>query len=458
VLILILLTDRLPDYRTLTDRRPSGDLGLPKDRVSKRSVDAHFWPPGKDREFLWDDALSGFGIAAFPSGKKTYVAQFRKDGRSRRVAIGDHGRLTPEEARSQAKKMLGQVEQGADPVDERRKACAVRTFREVADEFMRAHVEAKRKQHTKENYRAIIDRQILPAIGNKRIVDLRLYDVTQLHRRLSKAPYAANRAVAIVSSIWNWVAKSGEVVFADNPAKGVERFPERKRERFLTREEFARLGDALREAETTGLPWTVDETAPTAKHAPKQRRRTRIDEHAAGAIRLLILTGARLREILHAKWEHVDLERGVIFLEDSKTGAKPVYLSAAAQEVLSSLKRIEGNPFIIPGAGADAPRSDLKKPWAAVSRAAGLEGVRLHDFRHSFASFGAGASLGLPIIGKLLGHSQPATTARYAHLDADPMRRAVDTIGSAIAGAMDRGKLAEIVQWDDARSGANRKA
>jgi integrase len=425
---------------------------MPTDRVSKRSVDALVCPPQKDRIFLWDDALSGFGVAAFPSGKKTYVAQFRKDGRSRRVAIGDHGRLTPEEARSQAKKMLGQVEQGADPVDERRKARAIRTFREVADEFMRAHVEAKRKQHTKENYRAILDRQILPAIGNKRILDLRLYDVTQLHRRMSKAPYAANRAIAIVSSIWNWAAKSGEVVFADNPAKGVERFPERKRERFLTREEFARLGDALREAETTGLPWTVDETARTAKHTPKAGRRTRIDEHAAGAIRLLILTGARLREILHAKWESVDLERGVIFLADSKTGARPVYLSAAAQEVLASLKRIEGNPFIIPGAGAGAPRADLKKPWAAVSRAAGLKGVRLHDLRHSFASFGAGASLGLPIIGKLLGHSQPATTARYAHLDADPMRRAVDTIGSAISGAMDRGKSAEILQLDSAKS------
>ena len=190
MLILILLTDRLPDYRTLTDRRPSGDLGLPKDRVSKRSVDAHFCPPGKDREFLWDDALSGFGVAAFPSGKKTYVAQFRKDGRSRRVAIGDHGRLTPEEARSQAKKMLGQVEQGADPVDERRKARAVRTFREVADEFMRAHVEAKRKQHTKENYRAIIDRQILPAIGNKRIVDLRLDRRLAPVRRDATAPQA----------------------------------------------------------------------------------------------------------------------------------------------------------------------------------------------------------------------------------------------------------------------------
>jgi integrase len=150
----------------------------------------------------------------------------------------------------------------------------------------------------------------------------------------------------------------------------------------------------------------------------------------------LILTGARLREILNAKWEQIDIERGLIFLADSKTGRKPLYLSAAAQEVLADIPRIEGNPHVIAGAKDGAPRSDLKKPWAAVGRAAGLEGVRIHDLRHSFASFGTGASLGLPIIGKLLGHSQPATTARYAHLDADPMRRAANTIGATISAAM----------------------
>jgi integrase len=152
----------------------------------------------------------------------------------------------------------------------------------------------------------------------------------------------------------------------------------------------------------------------------------------------LILTGARLREILHAKWEQIDIEHGLIFLADSKTGKKPLYLSAAGQKVLADLPRIEGNPHLIAGAKDGAPRADLKKPWAAVSRAAGLEGVRIHDLRHSFASFGAGASLGLPIIGKLLGHSQPTTTARYAHLDADPMRRAVETIGATIDAAMNR--------------------
>ncbi len=207
-----------------------------------------------------------------------------------------------------------------------------------------------------------------------------------------------------------------------------------------------RLGAALSEGETEGLSWDVDETNPKAKHLAKpENRRVKLDPFAVAAIRLLILTGARLREILHAQWSQVDLERGVIFLADSKTGRKPIYLSAAAQAVLASLPRIQGNPHIIAGAKEGAPRADLKKPWAAVCRAAGLEGVRLHDLRHSFASFGAGASLGLPIIGKLLGHTQAATTARYAHLDADPLRRAADTIGATIAAALDGGKSATII-------------
>lgn len=190
----------------------------------------------------------------------------------------------------------------------------------------------------------------------------------------------------------------------------------------------------------------MDDTKPKAKHAPKtDKRRSKLDPYAVAAIRLLILTGARLREILDAHWQHVDLERGVIFLADSKTGRKAVYLSATAQALLASLLRIDGNSHIIAGAKDGAPRADLKKPWRAVTKAAGLEGIRLHDLRHSFASFGAGASLGLPIIGKLLGHSQPATTARYAHLDADPMRRAVETIGTTISAAMNRKPGAEIV-------------
>ena len=164
------------------------------------------------------------------------------------------------------------------------------------------------------------------------------------------------------------------------------------------------------------------------------------------ALRLLVLTGARLREILHLKWTEIDVERGMAFLPDSKTGKKPLYLSAAALAVLNGLSRVNGNPHVIAGQNGGA-RADLKRPWAAVSRAAGLSSVRIHDLRHSFASVGAGASMGLPVIGRLLGHSQPATTARYAHLDADPMRRAADTIGATISAAMN-GEGSNVVSID----------
>jgi integrase len=385
---------------------------MPKGRISKRSVDALTCPQSKDRAFLWDEALAGFGVAAFPSGKKAYVVQFRQNGRSRRATIGEHGRLTPDEARTEAKKLLGAVAQGSDPIAERQKERGVWTFAAVADEFMRLHIQAKRKPRTAHKFGRILRLHILPAIGSKRITDVRRADVARLHSEMSDTPAQANKVPLIVSAIWSFAVKRDEVALADNPARGIERYREERRERLLSSEEMARLGDALAEAEPRFGPFAI------------------------AAVRLLVLTGARLREILHAKWEYVDIERGVIFLPDSKTGRKPVYLSAAALVVLAELPRLEGNPFIIPGERSGKPKADLGRPWAAVTRAAGLDGMRLHDLRHNFASVGAGASLGLPVIGKLLGHSQPATTHRYAHLDADPLRRAVETIGSTIDAAM----------------------
>ena len=418
--------------------------------ITKTSVDALACPSNKDREILWDgghkEAVRGFGIAAFRNGGKCYIAQYRKDGRSRRTRIGEHGRLTPEQARKEARKILGLVEGGADPIAERKAARAVRTFKAVADDFLANHVRAKRKGRTADEYARILSVHVVPALGSKRIVDLRRADVAKLHARLAASPYQANRALALVSAIWNWAARREEVAFADNPAKAIERYAELGRERYLTSEELGRLGEALREGETTGLPYSVDETKPKAKHAPKaDHRRVNLDPFAVAAIRLLILTGARLREILDAQWSQLDLERGVLFLADSKTGKKSLYLSAAAQAVLAALPHLKGNPHIIAGALEGAPRADLNKPWRAVRNAAKLDGVRIHDLRHSFASFGAGASLGLPVIGALLGHSQPATTHRYAHLGNDPLRRAVETIGSTIASAMAGGGESNVV-------------
>jgi integrase len=263
---------------------------------------------------------------------------------------------------------------------------------------------------------------------------------------MAEHPYAANRALAVWAKAYTWGAARGLVAEGMNPAKGVGKYREKSRERYLTRAELAALGDALRLAETDGLPYQVNEDGPKAKHAPKpENRKRKLDLYATAAIRLLILTGARLREILDLKWKEVDFERGIAFLPDSKTGAKPLYLSAASLAVISSLPRIEGNPHVIAGARDGAARSDLKKPWAAVAGHAGLEGVRLHGLRHSFASFGAGASLGLPIIGKLLGHTQASTTQRYAHLDADPVKRAAESIGATIQAAMNGDKASPVI-------------
>ena len=407
-------------------------------RISKRSVDALSCPDGKDRGILWDDDLAGFGVIAFPSGAKTYIVQYRQNGQSHRYQVGKHGRLTPDEARSEAKKLLGLVETGSDPIAIKKKAREAPLLNEVAEDYLKLHVQAKRKSRTYDEYARIINQHILSSLGSMRMVDIKRVDIARMHASVSQsAPVTANRALAIFSAIWSWASRRDIVSDTNNPAKGLERNREQAKERFLTSEELGRLGDTLRLAETEGLPWEVDETHPKAKHLAKPvNRRTRIDPYALAAIRLLLLTGARLREILNAEWSQIDFERGILFLPDSKTGRKPIYLSAAAQTVLGQIPKIENNPFLIAGTKRGQPRTDLKKPWAAIKGSAGLEGVRIHDLRHTFASFGAGAAIGLPIIGKLLGHTQPATTARYAHLDTDPLRRAVDHIGDTVTRAM----------------------
>jgi integrase len=430
-------------------------------KLTKRSVDALF--PRQKQYIEYDTELKGFGVAIYPSGIKSWVCEYRPHGGGRgtakkRVTLGKVTQLPPEKARKTAADMLAVVRLGGDPALEKAERRASVTVGELIDFFEARYVGPMLKPGTAVSHRIALE-ELRRAHGALKATALTRSHVATLHFRMADRPYAANRAVAVWSKAFAWAAGAGLIPEGQNPAKNIKKYREQGRERFLTSDELARLGDALREGETIGLPYFVDETKPTAKHAAKaDHRRVKLDRYAVAALRLLILTGARLREVLHAKWEQVDIERGLIFLADSKTGKKPLYLSAAAQKVLADLPRIEGNPHVIAGANDGAPRSDLKKPWAAVSRAAGLEGVRIHDLRHSFASFGAGASLGLPIIGKLLGHSQPATTARYAHLDADPMRRAVDTIGSAISGAMDRGKSADIVPLKVAKSSETRKA
>jgi integrase len=423
--------------------------------LTKRLVDALHCSRDMSRVFIWDDDVSGFGVVVQKSGTKSYVVQYRHRGRSHRLTIGQHGILTVDEARARARKIRANA-RDEDPIakrrEERKAELSARTFGTLAEEFMRVHVEKKRKPRTVGEYQGLLDRNILPTFRYSRLKEMTRADVIRLHTRMANRPTEANRTLAVISAIWNWAAKRDELSFADNPARSVERYEERGRQRFLSSDEMGRLGDVLRQAETGGLPWRPSRPGKNAKHTPKADRRRRIDVHAVAAIRLLIFTGARLREILDVKWDEVDCERSLLHLADSKTGQKTIYLSAPALTVISALKRKGANPYLIPGAKKNAPRADLNRPWRAVAHAAGLTGVRVHDLRHSFASVGAGSRLGLPILGKLLGHTQAATTARYSHLDASPMHEAANIIGRQIESAMTKSSGAAITQMRQKRS------
>lgn len=411
-------------------------------RITKRLVDNLKVLP---REYaVWDVKLPCFGIRVRPTGAMSYIVVYRAgSGRGapvRRYTIANVGKATPETARRRARAILGAVAHGRDPAGDKASERGVPTVSELADRFLIEHVEQKRKPGTVVFYRHIIEKIVKPELGSGKADKVTRAQIAKLHADLRDTPFQANRVLAVVGSMYAFAGRIGVVPEGTNPTRKIEKFLESRRERFLTGEELERLGSAIREAETKGIPWDVNEAKRTAKHLPAAKHRfTKIEPFAAAALRLLLFTGCRLREILHLKWEHVDLERGLLFLPDSKTGPKTVVLNAPAMAVLTQLPRPGNCVVAAENAGTDdeKPRADLKRPWQAISKRAGLDGVRLHDLRHTYASFGAGGGLGLPIIGKLLGHTQASTTARYAHLDADPLRRASETIGGQIAAALD---------------------
>jgi integrase len=339
---------------------------------------------------------------------------------------------------------LGQVTHGRDPAGERITERGTPTIAELAERFLTEHVEAKRKAGTAAFYRHILIKIVTPELGTSKADKVTRTQIAKLHAKLRATPFQANRMLAVVGSMYAFAGRTGAVPEGSNPVRRIDKFKEHRRERFLTGADLERLGIAIREAETDGIPWKIDEANPNARHLAEAKNRfTKMGPFAAAAIRLLLFTGCRLREILHLKWEYVDLERGLLFLPDSKTGRKTIILNAPAVSVLAKLERV--GSYVIPGDDAERPRADLKRPWEAVSTRAGLDGVRLHDLRHTYASFGAGGGVGLPIIGKLLGHTQSATTARYAHLDNDPLRRAAENIGGRIAAALDGSRGAKVM-------------
>jgi integrase len=388
-------------------------------RLTKRSVDGLV---PRDKSYVeFDTEIKGFGVRVMATGAKSFVLEYRPGagGRGvnkRRLTLGRHGAMTVEQARQAALAALADVRHGYDPQAEKTRQRGAHSVADMLDAFLSDHASKKLKPKTYESY-VVALAKVRAAYGNVKAESLTRAQVATLHRSMSVAPYHANKMLAVLSSAFAWSETQGLIPEGTNPTIKIVRYREQGRERFLTAIELERLGAALRTAETEG-----------------------IDPFAIAAVRLLTLTGARLQEILTAKWDYLDTERATLFLPDSKTGRKPIALSAPALAVLADLPRLAGNPHIFPGTKDGAPRANLVRPWTVITRAAGLDGLRLHDLRHSYASVGAASSLGLPIIGKLLGHSQPQTTARYAHLSNDPLRAAAEVIGATIAESLDRAK------------------
>lgn len=362
-----------------------------------------------------DTELRGF-IARNQNGVISYAVHKRvRGGPLVLVTIGPHGSpWTPTTAREQAQDLALQMSRGINPNAKRREEKQrANTLQDVAEKF-RAAYGPKLKARTREEYERLLRNAILPELGVKPVAELTRADVEQFHGRRADRPHHANFALAVLSKLMTWAEQNGLRPEGANPCRGVKKYPANKKERFLSPAEFARLGEAIQEAQDTGD----------------------ISVFSAAAIRLLVLTGARKSEILGLKWTYVDLERGLLNLPDSKTGAKTIRLSPPAIEVLTTLPRLAGNPYVICGQVEGQPIVNLQKPWNRVRRKAGLADCRIHDLRHSFASMAAASGASLPMIGKLLGHSNVATTQRYAHLADDPLHELNANVAGAIAAAM----------------------
>ena len=285
------------------------------------------------------------------------------------------------------------------------------TVADLAERYMKVHVEVNCRPGTVGIFRRVVDLYILPELGALKISAVERSHVSDLHFKMRDKPYQANQTISVLAKMFTLAELWEMRPDSSNPCRHVKRFKEEKRERFLSDIEYEHLGAALREIEQEG-----SETG-----------------SAIAAIRLLMLTGCRLSEIQKLRWEHVDLEQGKLRLPETKTGARVVHLGEPAVAVLRGIERRDEDPWVISGRKAGSHLTDLQHPWRRIRARAGLDDVRIHDLRHSFASGGLLVGEGLPMIGKLLGHTQVQTTARYAHLADDPVQAAANRIASRIS-------------------------
>lgn len=407
---------------------------MAKGKITKSAIDEI--QTADVEQFLWDVEVRGFGVKVTPKGKKVYVLQYclgGRAGRTRRFTIGEHGKdgWTPATARKRALELRSDINRGIDPMDARDQRKETPTLKEAFDEYaaeqkriggMRRIGSASRKGW-KPLTAKMNDRMarlfIVPKLGKRLVTDVTKSDIAGLHRELGDTPRQANNVLQLLSGLFNWLERNGHPHPSPNPVSSIDRYEEHSVERYLTSEELGRLSKALAEYEA---------------RAKKLDFPVQLAE--AAAIRLAIFTGMRVGEILPLEWDWVDFEKREIRLPDAKAGARTVPLNAPALSVLADVKREEDTKFVFCGSKPGEHLPTLQRAWRKIRVKAEIPDVRLHDLRHSHATFGVTSGAHMRLIGGLLGHRSSRSTERYAHVDTDPLRAASETIGRRIADAM----------------------
>lgn len=410
---------------------------------------------GDKRLIISDSQIPGFRLVVTPAGRKSFYLRYRvgggRGGTIREPKIGDWPALKAEAARKIAADWHAIVRQGGDPSLTRQEARRAPTMSDLFKRYMDDHARPKKKASSVKEDERTIALYLEKEFGKQKVAEVTRAHVDRFHKGLAKTPYRANRCIALLSKAFSLAEVWGWREDGTNPVRHVSKFAERKRKRYLSLQEFALLGAALQKAERGELV--------KADGTPERP----ISPFAIAAIRLLAFTGARRGEILGLRWDWIDWEASRVRLPDSKTGEKFLTLNPPALAILKELPRVLGNPHVIVGGKLQKPKAadsetsataeqeegaalvNIKDPWSIIRDAAGLSGVRIHDLRHSFASVGAAGGLSLPIIGAMLGHSEPQTTARYAHLSDDPIQAASSMIASKVEAAMS-GKTADVTR------------
>jgi integrase len=377
-------------------------------RITDRMARALERPPSGNKIY-YDDEVAGFGIRITAAGARAFVINYRRraDGLERRWTIGGYPSWSASAARDEAKRLRREIDLGGDPVGADREQRGAPTMADLCARFLEEHV-AKQRPHTQSDYRSMVRNDILPVLGRLKVALVEFEHVERLHAAITKrAPVRANRVAAVLSKMFRLAVRWK--MRTDNPAAGLERNREHLRRRYLSADELARLLEALN------------------RHS---------NQDVADIVRLMLLTGCRRGEALNATWVQFDLTAGVWSKPPSSTKQKAhhqVPLNAPARQLLSRLSEQATGPYVFPGRSG-RPRGNINSDWRHILKAAKITEFRLHDLRHSFASNLVGAGFSLPVIGAMLGHSQPSTTARYAHLAHDPLREAAERVGAIISG------------------------